>query len=187
MKDRRELLKVLGVAGVTGTVWKKPVVDSVMLPAHGATTGVISGGGGGGGDNVSAFLPVLDYLVSEAHAGGNPFPGCAQFHWRLNDEGSMVESGSLVLDILAKECIKDGGRPFFYALTDKSMTNTEGNIYEVTGEAYTGKDFTVRLTMTNPLAGPGQQFGICRVNTHSTFEVFRGETCTANVQECAPS
>ena len=34
MKDRRELLKGLAV----GTAWSAPVVQSIMIPAHGATT-----------------------------------------------------------------------------------------------------------------------------------------------------
>ena len=34
MKDRRELLKGLAV----GSVWAAPVVSSVVLPVHGATT-----------------------------------------------------------------------------------------------------------------------------------------------------
>jgi hypothetical protein len=38
MTKRRELLKVLSVAGAAGAVWKKPVVDSVALPAHADTT-----------------------------------------------------------------------------------------------------------------------------------------------------
>ena len=38
MKDRRNLLKGLGVVGATGVVWQKPVVDVVMLPAHAMTS-----------------------------------------------------------------------------------------------------------------------------------------------------
>ena len=38
MKGRRELLKVLGVAGAAGAVWKKPVVDAVVLPIHASTS-----------------------------------------------------------------------------------------------------------------------------------------------------
>ena len=34
MKDRRQLLKGLAI----GSVWSAPVVSSVMIPAHGATT-----------------------------------------------------------------------------------------------------------------------------------------------------
>ena len=34
MKDRRELLKGLAV----GSVWATPVVSSIIIPAHGATT-----------------------------------------------------------------------------------------------------------------------------------------------------
>ncbi len=37
MKDRRELLKGLAV----GSVWATPVVSSVMLPVHAATSGEI--------------------------------------------------------------------------------------------------------------------------------------------------
>lgn len=43
MTKRRELLKVLSVAGATGAVWKKPVVDAVMLPAHAQTSCGITG------------------------------------------------------------------------------------------------------------------------------------------------
>jgi len=43
MTKRRELLKVLSVAGAAGAVWKKPVVDSVVLPAHAATSCVCGG------------------------------------------------------------------------------------------------------------------------------------------------
>ena len=41
MKKRRDLLKLLSVAGAAGAVevWKKPVVESVLLPAHAITTG----------------------------------------------------------------------------------------------------------------------------------------------------
>ena len=49
VKDRRELLKVLGVAGATGAVWKKPVVDAVSLPAHAVTS--CTGGCYKSGDN----------------------------------------------------------------------------------------------------------------------------------------
>lgn len=38
MTKRRELLKVLSVAGAAGAVWKKPVVESVVLSAHAETT-----------------------------------------------------------------------------------------------------------------------------------------------------
>jgi len=38
MKDRRELLKVLGVTGATGAVWKQPVINAVILPAHAMTS-----------------------------------------------------------------------------------------------------------------------------------------------------
>ena len=37
-KSRRNLAKVLGVAGAGAAAWHKPVVDSVSLPAHATTT-----------------------------------------------------------------------------------------------------------------------------------------------------
>ena len=38
-KSKRNLAKVLGVVGAGSTVWKQPVVDSVVLPLHASTTG----------------------------------------------------------------------------------------------------------------------------------------------------
>ena len=38
-KTKRNLTKALGVAGASSVVWKKPVIDTVTLPAHAATSG----------------------------------------------------------------------------------------------------------------------------------------------------
>jgi len=38
MTKKRELLKVLSVASVAGAVWKKPAVNSVLLPVHAETS-----------------------------------------------------------------------------------------------------------------------------------------------------
>ena len=38
-KSKRNLVKTLGVASVGLASWKKPVVDSISLPAHAQTTG----------------------------------------------------------------------------------------------------------------------------------------------------
>ena len=35
---KRKLTKALGVSGVTALAWQKPVVDSVSLPVHAATS-----------------------------------------------------------------------------------------------------------------------------------------------------
>jgi hypothetical protein len=55
--SRRKLLKtavvgggIIGASKAMPEKWSKPVVDSVLIPAHAATTG--SGGGGGGGTTV---------------------------------------------------------------------------------------------------------------------------------------
>ena len=49
MKDRRELLKGLAV----GSVWATPVVSSVMLPAHAATSCDFSGDYNEGGQTIT--------------------------------------------------------------------------------------------------------------------------------------
>ncbi len=76
---RRDLLKKLAIGGVAGAAlpaqWSKPVIDSVMLPAHAqTTTGTVTGGGGGGGTGPgpapSAGESLLDYFVSPAEAAG---------------------------------------------------------------------------------------------------------------------
>lgn len=38
MTERRKILKVLSVAGVAGSAWTKPIVNSVLLPVHAQTT-----------------------------------------------------------------------------------------------------------------------------------------------------
>ena len=37
-KSKRNLAKVLGVAGASAAVWKKPAVDTVILPTHATTS-----------------------------------------------------------------------------------------------------------------------------------------------------
>lgn len=34
MNDKRNLLKAIGLTGAAGVFWKKPVVESVVLPVH---------------------------------------------------------------------------------------------------------------------------------------------------------
>lgn len=51
--SRRQALKAITAisGGIVATKWTKPVVDSVMLPAHAKTSfsGLAAGGGGGSG------------------------------------------------------------------------------------------------------------------------------------------
>ena len=42
-KSKRNLAKAFGVVGAASTIWVKPVVDIVSLPAHATTTGCGSG------------------------------------------------------------------------------------------------------------------------------------------------
>lgn len=50
-QSRRDALKKLGIATGVGaaatTEWAKPVVNSIIVPAHAQTTSGSSGGGGG--------------------------------------------------------------------------------------------------------------------------------------------
>ena len=80
--SRRKLLKNLAAGGVVGAalpaVWSKPVIDSVILPAHAQTTGpgvIVGGGGGGGGVTGPGPAPsgspgrdLIDFFVSPAQA-----------------------------------------------------------------------------------------------------------------------
>lgn len=89
-ESRRKLLRKLAAGGVAGAAlpaaWSKPVIDSVILPAHAQTTGVgaqtagpgvIVGGGGGGGTGPgpapsgSMGRDLIDFFVNPAEAGTN--------------------------------------------------------------------------------------------------------------------
>ena len=79
--SRRSLLKKLAVGGIAGaalpTQWSRPVVDSVMLPAHAQTSDSSVYGGGGGGPVAgpgpaptnSIGEEILDFFTTPAQAG----------------------------------------------------------------------------------------------------------------------
>ena len=67
--SRRKLLKtavvgggVLGASKAMPEKWSKPVVDSVLIPTHAATTG--SGGGPGGGTTAAPVTTVTPPTTS---------------------------------------------------------------------------------------------------------------------------
>ena len=105
---RRELLKRLSATGAAvgavapPAVWSRPVVDSVILPAHAQTT---FGEGFYGSDFVQAFgraadpdagpRSLLDSIVEQAHAG-NPSESS---EWYI--EGFLSGDSNLILALSA--------------------------------------------------------------------------------------
>jgi hypothetical protein len=65
-QSRRDALKKLGIATGVGaaatTEWAKPVVNSIIVPAHAQTTSG-SSGGGGGGTGVGLPIPAGTYTI----------------------------------------------------------------------------------------------------------------------------
>jgi len=53
---RRQALKAITVAGggIVATKWSKPVVQSVVMPAHAQTSLVLMAGGGGSGGTATS-------------------------------------------------------------------------------------------------------------------------------------
>ena len=137
----------------------------------------------GGDDDVDqelGFLPLIDYFVPEAHARGSDFPGCLQFSFGVSDGGNTFRPNSVRLDLLAREC-RNSPRFLFEAISGTSMSTTGGSEYHASGDG-----FDVTLTLTDPLAGPGGWLGFCQVNEYNQFNVFRGTTCSADVQSYPP-
>ena len=70
--DKRKALKTIIAGGVATSVaipsvWKKPVVNSVMLPAHAQATGPTTGNGFNVPGNI--VMNVLDSIIPTANAG----------------------------------------------------------------------------------------------------------------------
>ena len=83
IESRRKLLKSIAAGGgaiVAGKslpeTWTRPVVDSVMLPAHAQTSGGFAGAAGGVSASISQesnlFATLMDSMVEPAHANGRP-------------------------------------------------------------------------------------------------------------------
>jgi len=177
--SRRRLLGALTVGAATAKLpelWVKPVVESALLPAHAVATNEVlrSGGGSGGGIVSGGILPLLDGLVPTAHAKGNPFPGCASFEWTVNADGTAWQPDSLRLVLLAFKCPEESH--LYQVLANLQMVPAGGNKYEAVGDG----DWDVVLEMSDPLVGPGQEFGVCNVKLYNAFFVKRGDTCIAD-------
>lgn len=119
-KSRRKAI-IGTITGVTAaTVWAKPIVDTVILPAHAATTddtdsgsegdlitSYYSAGGGGQNGAVDSNFSPLDIIVPPAHAGKGG--GVTSFgpakatslgggNWRVdirNNANSLTRGGTL--------------------------------------------------------------------------------------------
>ena len=103
MSKRRELLKGIAVAGATtGAVWKKPVVDTVMLPVHaetsetseqklaGSSSNRSSSGQGDNWNNSEYIVKMLSLVSDNAHA---ILPSISRFYLCATpkDNGSNVD------------------------------------------------------------------------------------------------
>lgn len=109
MKDRRQLLEAIGIAGATGAIWNKPVVNAVMLPSHAVTscddTGWILGDGEGSSETqvgTTATRCDCETLVKieEPTADGATWHtgdgGCyAEFEWAVPDNSDEWHTKSL--------------------------------------------------------------------------------------------
>lgn len=131
---RRQLLQTLVASGaIAGSAlpsqWRKPVVNSVILPAHAQTSGLAFGG------PINDGLGLLDRVISPAYAGRSFSDGCI----RLD-----VSSGSVTIKI------QDDGDSTFNAITEvknnkfsttvgpaevngELITDDEGNITHIVG------------------------------------------------------
>ena len=131
---RRQLLQTLVASGaIAGSAlpsqWRKPVVNSVILPAHAQTSGLAFGG------PINDGLGLLDRVISPAYAGRSFSDGCI----RLD-----VSSGSVTIKI------QDNGDSTFNAITEvknnkfsttvgpaevngELITDDEGNITHIVG------------------------------------------------------
>jgi len=78
-ENRRKLLKTVVAGGgaiIAGKTlpekWGRPVVDSVMLPAHAQASASFAGGAMVSLETDSMFARALDTLVPPSHAGAGP-------------------------------------------------------------------------------------------------------------------
>jgi len=90
---RRRLLAAM-VGGATATIWHKPVIDSVILPAHaqtspGVTSGASAPGTGGATGSSSGGVAPVDSSSSSSSSGGSSSGG--------SSGGNTVPRGTLTL------------------------------------------------------------------------------------------
>lgn len=180
-KSRRKLLTTLTVGVAAAKLpdfWSKPLVESVLLPAHAVATNesVVSGGGGGpSAESNLRYTPIFDILTPQAHATGSPYPGCATFQWAINTVTNTWVPDSLTLVLLAKRCQYSLLQTWKVLANVKMAHISGGEFYKASGNGH-----TVILEMINPLAGTGDPFGSCVVNSYLPFDVFRDDvSCSA--------
>ena len=116
--SRRSLLKKLAVGGIAGAAmpaqWSRPVIDTVILPAHAQTSDTtIRGGGGGGGapgpapaDSLGEEL--LDFLTPAASAGGGGLEDVSAYCLEITvSQAGGVPTGIAVNKACINLCRKD--------------------------------------------------------------------------------
>ena len=150
--DRRKIIKgallggaVTGAAGQLPTSWTKPITDQVMLPAHGATTGlqfdarICAGIDGTWSSNnltldtdlVGDGTPCIRFASGDTsgdvlHSGNNVTePGPSIHHVRIGLPGSLGDSRTATINLSGNLRDSDADRTFDFTLdadaTDQSF------------------------------------------------------------------
>ena len=123
MKKRRHLLKL--VAGASSAVWTKPVVESVLLPAHAGTT---DGGGDPSGGTTVAPTPPPPVVVCSMEV--LRFSPPSEDRWNLRVTATITGPGNYEGVELSVELTLNTGS---FGSPDVFMTDANGQISEIFG------------------------------------------------------
>lgn len=118
MNERRDLLKVLGVSGATGAAWSKPVVDSVILPAHAVAScafGWVNGDADGPGSDETQLEGLFQTRCDCEEAVREQYPDADGATWGWNSGNSSYQ-----------ECYAE----FNWACPDSSSSSWETKSFE---------------------------------------------------------
>ena len=137
---RRKLLKAGGVVASSALVpekWQKPVVDSIMLPAHAQTSTiligavVLRGGSVVPADAADSLLAetgqgILDKIIQPASAGGAPMQVCAAFGKcaRVGQPDSLNQVAFSIDGVGNTTLTSAGGLTYVGSLNGITVTNT---------------------------------------------------------------
>jgi hypothetical protein len=207
--NRRKLLKGLG--GVGGAIfaggalpekWAKPVVQSVMLPAHAESTTrqlLILGGGGGGAGGVASLLErTFELVTPRANAviscpNNIDFNGCISFTFAHDGAGHVV--GGVTLVLLAVPCPNKIGIPNGPSAPEAQNVSMSGGPINWSASTSGFRDYGIQLAITNASAASGQKFGRVALQRndpnncsapqfYNEFDVFVDVLCSAETSTC---
>jgi hypothetical protein len=184
---RRKLLKKLAAGGVVGAalpaVWSRPVIDSVLLPAHAQTTGAgaIVGGGGGGGTGPgpapsrSTGGDLIDFFINPAQAG----------------EGSELDSYCVEIRVGFAAGEVNEVVVTRYCILAESMECAEGTFYNVTegsvklkksGDKWRGIVGEPEMVISNINLGPGNKLADIVWLDGIPGTLRKGESCNCSCE-----